>query len=57
MTIFWQPAGPLVMYKAGVLYIETLNPEMKTKWTMSRGEMFRFGWRCILAAMSRWAAA
>jgi hypothetical protein len=39
MTIFWHPTGPLVKYKSGLLYIENLNPEMKTKWRMSRAEM------------------
>lgn len=51
MTIFWHPTGPLVKYEGGLLLIEDLNPEMKTKWRMSRGEMLRFGWRCLLAAM------
>jgi hypothetical protein len=36
MTIFLHPAGPLMKYEHGVLFIEDLNPEMKTKWRMSR---------------------
>jgi hypothetical protein len=51
MTIFWHQTGPLVRYENGVLYIENLNPEMKTKWRMSRSEMLRFGWRSIIAAL------
>ena len=50
MTLFWHPTGPLMKYADGVLYIEDLNPEMKTRWRMSRMEMFRLGWRCIVAA-------
>lgn len=53
MTIFWHPTGPLVKYADGLLHIEDLNPEVKTKWCMSRMEMLRFGWRCIRAAVSR----
>jgi hypothetical protein len=48
--IFHNSAGPLVKYRAGILYIEDLNPEIKTKWRMSRGEMLHFGFCCILSA-------
>ena len=41
----------MVKYETGLLYIEDLNPEIKTKWRMSRGEMLRFGWRCLVAAV------
>jgi hypothetical protein len=51
MTIFWKAWGPLVRYRSGTLFIEDLNPEIKTKWTLSRGEMLRFGWRCMVAAV------
>jgi hypothetical protein len=52
MTIFWHPAGPLVQYRDGLLHIEDLNPQIKTKWTMSRLEMLNFGLRCMVAAVT-----
>lgn len=50
-TIYMDHAGPLVRYGDGLLHIEDLNPEVKTKWRMSRGEMLRFAWRCAVAAL------
>lgn len=53
-TLFFHPTGPLVQYAAdGVLHIADLNPEVKTKWRMSRKEMLKFAWRCARAALSR----
>jgi hypothetical protein len=53
MTLFWHQTGPLLRYQAGMLEVEDLNPELKTKWTMSRAEMLLLGWRCIVAGLSR----
>lgn len=53
MTIFHDPTGPLVEYDNGYLRISDLNPESHTKWRMSRAEMVRFGWRCIVASLRR----
>lgn len=53
MTLFMDFAGPLVKYQDGTLHIEDLNPEIKTKWRMSRLEMLTFGFRCISAALGR----
>jgi hypothetical protein len=54
MTLFWNPTGPLMRYDAdGVLHIEDLNPDFKTKWRMSRMEMLALGWRCIMAGLGR----
>jgi hypothetical protein len=50
MTLYWHPTGPLLRYAAGVLYVEDLNPEVKTEWRMSRVEMLRLGLRCMVAA-------
>jgi len=50
VTLFWRPCGPLLRYKAGVLHIEDLNPQVSTKWRMSRWEMFRLSMRCLRAA-------
>lgn len=52
MTLFWLPTGALIQYRHGVLYVENLNPEIRTKWAMSRTEMMRLGWNCIRAAVS-----
>lgn len=51
MTIFWHPTGPLVKYENGVLFVEDLNPEVKTKWRMSKSEMLLCSWRFLLAAV------
>ncbi len=53
MTLFWHPAGPLLKYVGGVLFVSDLNPQIETRWSMSRGEMFLLGLRCILAAFRR----
>jgi hypothetical protein len=50
MKLFYAPCGPLMTYREGLLKISDLNPEIATKWQMSRWEMFRMGWRCIVAA-------
>lgn len=52
MTLFWHPTGPLMRYQAKTLFIDDLNPEQHTKWRMSRFEMLRLGWRCIVAALA-----
>lgn len=53
MTLFFDQAGPLIRYRNGILHIEDLNPEMKTRWRMSRWEMFSLGLRFILASVRR----
>lgn len=52
-TLYWHPTGPLIQYDGDLLLIEDLNPHVKTQWRMSRAEMLRLGWRCILAALYR----
>ena len=49
MTLFWNEAGPLLKYEKGILHIEDLNPELKTKWRMSRWEMIKVGLQFIRA--------
>jgi hypothetical protein len=53
MTIYMDQTGPLVEYKNGVLHIEDLNPHQLMRWQMTRSEMLRFGWRCLVAAVRR----
>jgi hypothetical protein len=50
-TLFLDHTGPLVRYDGDLLYIDDLNPSVETRWRMTRGEMIRFGWRCIVAAL------
>jgi hypothetical protein len=50
-TLFWDHAGPLITYTAGLLQISNLNPEIHTKWRMGRGEMFMVGLRFIKTAV------
>ncbi len=51
MTLFWHPTGPKLAYKDGVLHVSDLNPQVETRWRMSRLEMIRLGWACIRAAL------
>lgn len=51
MTLFWHPTGPRLRYACGMFEISDLNPELSIVWQMSRIEMLRLGWRCIVAAM------
>ena len=50
-TLFWHPTGPLLKYGDGTLYVEDLNPQIKTRWRMSRWAMLALGWKCVIAAM------
>lgn len=51
MIIFTDETGPLVRYDGSLLTISDLNPEIETRWRMSRFEMVRFGIRALLAAL------
>lgn len=50
--IYFNEAGPLVEFDGEILWIEDLNPHVKTKWRMSRIEMAVFGMRAIWSAIS-----
>lgn len=52
MILYLHNTGPLVSYDARsrVFHVQDLNPSFATHWLMSRFEMLRLGWRCILAA-------
>ena len=50
MTIFWAPWGPLMKWVDGALHIEDLNPELKTKWVLTRLERAKIGARFLLSA-------
>jgi hypothetical protein len=51
MTLFSDHAGPLLQYQNGYLRIEDLNPQMVTRWRMSRIERFMVGVRFVLSAV------
>lgn len=51
MTLFWDQTGPKIAYQDGVIEIEDLNPQVSMRWRMSRLEMLRLGWRCILTVL------
>jgi hypothetical protein len=50
-TIYWHWTGPLMKVENDLLTIENLNPEVKTKWRMSRLEMLRTAWWLMIAAI------
>ena len=52
MILFWHASGPKLSYTDGTLEVEDLNPEAKVKFRMTRMEMLRLGWRCIVAGLS-----
>lgn len=51
MILFWHPTGPIMKYENGLLLVEDLNPEVKTKWRMSRFEMLVCAWKFLVAAV------
>lgn len=50
-TILFTTWGPLVRYDGAILHVEDINPQIKTKWQLSRWEMFRLGARAIFASV------
>ncbi len=52
-TLFWHWTGPLIRYGDGLLQVESLNPQVATRWRMSRWEMFKLGFACLRAACGR----
>ncbi|MCD9821165.1 hypothetical protein [Bradyrhizobium japonicum] len=53
MRLFFDHAGPMLSYEDGFLHVADLNPELRTKWSMARWEMFKLGLRCLLASLVR----
>jgi hypothetical protein len=51
MTLFWHKTGPLLKYEGGSLHVEDLNPQIKTRWRMSRLEMFLLGCKCLWSSI------
>ncbi len=51
-VLYWNECGPWVAYD-GMLHVQDLNPEVKTKWKMSRWDMIKLGFKCIRAAITQ----
>lgn len=52
--LYMHPTGPMLRVDSEhVLHIDDLNPELQTKWRMSRWELFALGWRMMVAAILR----
>lgn len=51
-VLFSDPTGPLIEYQHGFLTVEDLNPQISTRWRMSRWEMVKLGFRALRAAAS-----
>ncbi len=51
MTFFMDRTGPLLRYEDGILRVEDLNPEIRTRWRMTRRERFVVGLRFVLSAL------
>lgn len=49
-TLYFDQTGPMLRYGNGLLHVADLNPEVETRWRMSRWEMFVCGLRFALAA-------
>jgi len=53
MTLYFDHTGPMLRYADGTLTISDLNPHTETQWRMSRLEMLKLSWRCLLASLRR----
>jgi hypothetical protein len=53
MTLFRDKTGPMIKYEYGVMHIRDLNPEHNMTWRMTRMDMFRLGFKCLLASLRR----
>lgn len=53
MTLFWHGTGPEIEYAHGAFRVLDLNPQNEMQWRMSKAELFKLGWKCLRAALSR----
>ena len=51
MKLFLDHTGPMITYSDGMLHVADLNPQIETKWRMSRWEMVKLGFACLNAAL------
>jgi len=52
-TLYINNTGPLVQWDGRLLLVSDLNPEVETRWVMSRWEMLKFALRVAAAALGR----
>lgn len=50
-TIYFDQTGPMIRFDGETLHVADLNPEIETRWRMTRWEMFVCGLRFIAAAV------
>jgi hypothetical protein len=51
MKLYFCESGPLITFADGVLRVEDLNPQVETKWRMTRWEMIKTGMRFLRAGL------
>ena len=52
--IYMNQTGPMLRVDSEhTLHIDDLNPEIKTRWRLSRCELLSIGWRLIMLAVFR----
>jgi hypothetical protein len=52
VILFWASWGPMISYRRGTFAVEDLNPQARIKFNLTRGEVWRMGWRCIWASIT-----
>jgi hypothetical protein len=51
-VLYWRKAGPRIAYDVtGSLLIDDLNPKAHLRWTLTRWELHKLGWRMIWASI------
>lgn len=50
-TILFTNWGPLVTYDGETVHVADINPEIETRWRLSRWEVFVFGFKAMFAAV------
>jgi len=53
MILFSILNGPKMSYEPsnGMFFVENSNPEIKTQWHMTRGQLLKFSLTCFFASM------
>lgn len=51
MTVLWTNWGPHIWHDGRLLHVHDINPELKTQWRLTRGELFRMSWKLFLVAL------
>lgn len=51
-TILWTPWGPHLWHDGRSLVVEDINPTIRTRWRLTRGEMLRMAWGLARVALT-----